>query len=154
LEKNRQIEIRDAREWYASGETLRPKDLVSNLLRREQESIDLGYQGLRTSGNCAWVEPGQWPDFLEYESSVHEATRGRRMICLCSYCMDTLKSGSHLDIVERHDMAVPGTLRIPPGSTNGGGSDAYVPLADIAGDDARRALERQKRTFDLAMKAS
>jgi PAS domain S-box-containing protein len=114
--------------------------------------FDLGYQGLRTNGNCAWVEPGQWPDFLEYESFVHEAVRGRRMICLCSYCTDTLKNGSHLEVMERHDMTVPGAFRIPPGSPNGNGSGAYV--ADVTDEDARQALDRQKRNFDLAMKAS
>ena len=62
-EKHKQIEIRDAREWYGLGEKLRPKDLVLGLLRREQESLDLGYQGLRTNGNCAWIEPAQWAIF-------------------------------------------------------------------------------------------
>src|SRR4029079_2311115 len=61
-------------------------------------------------------------------------------------------NGSHVEVMERHDMTVPGAFRIPPGSANGNGSGAYV--ADMTDEDARQALDRQKRTFDLAMKAS
>ncbi len=57
-ERDQQIEIANGEEWYASGEKLRPHDLVSGLLQREGDALALGYAGLRTSGNCAWVSPG------------------------------------------------------------------------------------------------
>src|ERR1700754_1520159 len=66
-ERNKQIEIANADEWYAKGEKIQPHDLVSGLLQREQDALGLGYAGLRTSGNCAWVSNDQWADFLEYE---------------------------------------------------------------------------------------
>ena len=82
------------------------------------------------------------------------AVRGRRMICMCSYCTDQLRDGAHLEVMERHDLAVPSALR----------SLATAQLAwrfgrgewlDSGEDGALRlALERQKRTFDLAMTAS
>ena len=91
-----------------------PHDLVSGLLQREQDALGLGYAGLRTNGNCAWVSQDQWADFLEYERLVQKTVRGRRMICMCSYCMDQLRDGSHLEVMERHDLAVPSALRSPP----------------------------------------
>jgi PAS domain S-box-containing protein len=111
-ERRKQIEIRDAREWYAAGEKLQPEDIVAGLLQRELEALDQGYQGLRTNGNCAWVEPSQWTDFQEYESLVQEAVRGRRMICMCSYCSDQSR-GAVLDIMERHDFVLPQAHRKP-----------------------------------------
>jgi hypothetical protein len=107
-ERRNQIEIVNGNKWYAAGEKLRPPELVTGLLQREQDALGLGYTGLRTNGNCAWVS--QWANFLEYESLVQKAVRGRRMICMCSYCNNHL-DGSHFDIIERHDLTVPSALR-------------------------------------------
>jgi hypothetical protein len=103
-----QIEIVDAERWYCAAAELRPGELVASLLQREQESLALGYAGLRASGNCDWVAAEQWDGFLAYESLLQQAVRGRRLICLCSYCADGLKDLAHLDVMERHDMAVVG----------------------------------------------
>ena len=105
-ERDRQIEIVNAGEWYAAGEKLRPRELVSGLLQREQDALGLGYSGLRTNGNCAWVSQAQWPDFLEYEKLVQHAVRGRRMICMCSYCGERLQADWRSEIIERHDWAL------------------------------------------------
>ena len=105
-ERGKQIEIANADEWYSSGQKLRPHDLVSALVQREQVSLGLGYAGLRTSGNCAWVSQEQWEDFLEYEGLVQRAGRDRRMISICSYCVDQLRDGAHLEVMERHDLSL------------------------------------------------
>lgn len=81
-ERGKQIEITDADEWYAKGETLRPHELVNGLVDLEQDALKLGFAGLRTNGNCAWVSQDQWADFQNYERLVQETVRGRRMICM------------------------------------------------------------------------
>jgi hypothetical protein len=113
-ERDKQIQIADTEEFYAVGAKLRPQELVSGLLQREQDALALGYAGLRTNGNCAWVSQDQWADFLEYEIQVQRAVRGRRMICMCSYHMDPAQGGSHFEVMECHDLAVPGALRFSP----------------------------------------
>jgi two-component sensor histidine kinase len=145
--RDRQIEIVNGAEWSAAGDKLKPHELIKGLLQLEQDALGSGYAGLRTSGNCAWVTPDQWVDFLDYESLVQESVRGRRMICLCSFCVDQLSDGAQLEVMERHDMAVPSAVRSParPRPSNGAASDEH---------DLRQQLERQKRTFDLAMTAS
>jgi hypothetical protein len=105
-ERDKQIEIANGAEWYATGQKLRPDELVSGLLQREQDALGLGYVGLRTNGNCAWVSQDQWADFQEYERLVQEAGRSRRMICMCSYCITQLADGSHLQVMQRHDLAL------------------------------------------------
>jgi PAS domain S-box-containing protein len=106
-ERRKQIEIRDAHEWYSAGDKLSPREIVLGLMQREQDAIKLGYQGLRTNGNCAWVDRGQWNDFQDYESLVQEAVRGRRMICMCSYCLDQTQSSEIIDVMDRHDFLLP-----------------------------------------------
>jgi PAS domain S-box-containing protein len=156
-ERGKQIEIANGDEWYATGEKLRPHDLVRGLVQSEQDALGRGYAGLRTNGNCAWLAQDQWADFLEYEKLVQKAVRGRRMICMCSYCMDELQDGSHLEVMERHDLAVPSALRSPPRQRSSIGAVVEVTssVQDETDDhELRQALERQKRTFDLAMMAS
>jgi two-component sensor histidine kinase len=156
-ERDKQIEIANGDAWYAAGEKIRPHDLVKGLEQRERDALELGYAGLRTSGNCAWVLQDQWADFQEYETLVQKAVRGRRMICMCSYCMDQMRDGAHLEVMERHDLAVPSALRTSPRgrSPNGAGVGVTSSVRDAVDERGlRQSLERQKRTFDLAMVAS
>jgi PAS domain S-box-containing protein len=153
-ERDKQIEIANGDEWYARGEKLRPHELVRGLVQSEQDALSLGYAGLRTNGNCAWVSQHQWADFLEYEGLVQGTVRGRRMICMCSYCVDQLRDDSHLEVMERHDLTVPGARRSAPRQRSRDGA-VVGSLRDATDEhDLRRTLERQKRTFDLAMTAS
>lgn len=151
-ERDQQIEIANAGEWYSASDKLRPHDLVAGLLQREQDALSLGYAGLRTSGNCAWVSHNQWTHFLEYEQLVQEAVRGRRMICFCSYCIDQLQDGAHLEVMDRHDVAIP---RARPSAMTA--RSAAIPV-DATQVDATQVeaipVERAQRTFDLAMVAS
>jgi two-component sensor histidine kinase/PAS domain-containing protein len=141
-ENSGQIEIANAGEWYSSDSEIDPEQLVAGLVAKERDALVQGFVGLRTNGNCSWVSAGQWPDFLEYEQRVQEASRGRRMILICSYCEDELHDGAHLDLMDRHDMAIRPRL---------------AKRGALGRDPARkpdRHFEQQKRTFDLAMAAS
>ena len=156
-ERAKQIEIANGDQWYATGKKLLPRDLVGGLLQREHNALGLGYAGLRTNGNCAWVSQDQWADFLEYEGLVHKAVRGRRIICMCSYCTDQLRDGSQLEVMERHDLAVPSALRSTARQlqSNAAMVDATTFVRAVTDPYAlRQALDRQKRSFDLAMMAS
>jgi two-component sensor histidine kinase len=154
-ERESQIEIVNGDDWYARGERLRPHELVSGLLQREQDALGLGYAGVRTNGNCAWVTPDQWADFLEYETLVQEALRGRRMICMCSYCVDQLADGSHLEVMGCHDLTLASAARSAPRHrrTDRVSGDARG-VEGVDEHELRLSLERQKRNFDLAMVAS
>jgi two-component sensor histidine kinase/PAS domain-containing protein len=140
-ENDRQIEIADGDAWYQAGQKLDPNDLVAGLLRREQDALGAGFIGLRTNGNCAWVSRDQWQDFQQYETLVHSAIRGRRMICLCSYCVDQFHDGGAHDVMARHDLVLRSTFPAtkPP---------------NVGGAFSGETLERRKHTLDLAMVAS
>ena len=78
------------------------------------------------------------------------------MICMCSYCTDQLV-GSHFEIMERHDLTVPNAPRSPSLQRSSiGDVDGVTDFAqDLTNErHLRETLERQQRTFDLAMRAS
>jgi two-component sensor histidine kinase/PAS domain-containing protein len=157
-ETGKQIQIANGDQWYSAGEKLRPGDLVRGLVQLEQDALGLGFAGLRTNGNCSWVSRDQWVDFLEYEALVQTTVRGRRMICMCSYCTDKLLERSHLEVMDCHDLTVPSVVRSPPQihGSNGAVAEPKSLIRREAADEHEllQSLERQKRTFDLAMLAS
>jgi len=144
-ERCEQIEIVDGDRWYARGAKLQPEDLVNQLLHRADSTVSGGYAGLRTNGNCAWVSDNQWSDFLEYERLVQKAVRGRPMVCMCSYCVDELRDGSHVEVMSCHDLALPSPSRQP----------LHVRPRLVGSEiELTQTGDIQNRTFDLAMKAS
>jgi two-component sensor histidine kinase/PAS domain-containing protein len=156
-ERVKQIEISNSDERYAAGGKLRPRELLSVLLQREQDAVGLGYAGLRTNGNCSWVSRDQWADFLEYETLVQQGVRGRRMICMCSYRMEELRDGANIEIIERHDMAMPPVLRSSSRDSSGAPAASFDALQERAAEHTltlRKGWERQKLTSDLPMAAS
>jgi two-component sensor histidine kinase/PAS domain-containing protein len=140
-EQSGQIEIADSTKWYKAGQKLKPTELVIALLKLESDALAAGFNGLRTHGNCAWVQPDQWEDFQAYEALVHKTVPGRRMVCFCSYCADQLQDGEYQDVIASHDLAVHGTAR-------------SFGIAQNAEPPSRAIKKRKKNTFDLAMLAS
>ncbi|TWA98411.1 MEDS domain-containing protein [Bradyrhizobium stylosanthis] len=102
----KQIEIHDVRTWYAAGSRIDGVQIVEGLLRSEAQARADGYSGFRTNGNIGWVEPGQWADFQDYEARVTRGLKGRRMISMCSYCLDRCGPQEVLDVVCRHDFTI------------------------------------------------
>lgn len=115
-ERRGQIEIADTRSFYNPDEAPPPEALVEGLSRREREAVAAGYQGLRTNGNCAWVDGARWEGFLDYESSVHDAVAGRRLICMCSYRHDLLEPARVEDVLKRHHMVLHTVSADAPGA--------------------------------------
>lgn len=106
-ERRGQIEIQDTRTFYDPDEPLHTEAIVNGLLQREQEALVAGYRGLRTNGNCGWVDKTRWNSMTGYESHVQNAVPGRRLICMCSYCHDRIGPEEVSDILERHHFVLP-----------------------------------------------
>lgn len=153
-ERNQQIEIVNGEEWYSATEKLRPLELVGGLIQREQEALGLGYAGLRTSGNCAWVAKDQWADFLEYEALVQDIVRSRRMICMCSYCVEKLEAPATLEAIDRHDLVIRSSSRPVSRFATASAKPLAAEVEGSREGELAKLIERQKQTFDLAMQAS
>jgi PAS domain-containing protein len=71
--------------------------------------------------------------------------------------VDQVRDSSRLKIIESRDLATPSTLRSPPQRRSRSGvlDDATNSVQQATDErELRQMLERQKRTFDLAMMAS
>jgi two-component sensor histidine kinase len=105
-EKRSQIEMHDVRAWYNSDSVINGEEIVGSLLQSEEKARSDGYTGLRTNGNIGWVHRNQWIDFQDYEARVTRGLQGRRMISMCSYCLEACNSADVLDVISRHTLTL------------------------------------------------
>jgi signal transduction histidine kinase len=101
-----QIEIWDCHDWYLRGGHFDADRVFGQWVEREQQALDFGYKGLRVSGDVAWLEKEDWPDFMAYEAEVNRVLRQHRMIGLCTYPLDRATAQGVLGVVRNHQSAL------------------------------------------------
>jgi two-component sensor histidine kinase len=167
-EKNKQIEIHDVRAWYNNDTVINGEEIIAGLMASEERARADGYDGFRTHGNIGWIGRNQWDDFQDYEAGVTRGLRGRRMISMCGYCLDSCGPKDVLDVTVRHSHALArqgeGWSCVAVTSHESHELDRSDRLRTVLMPDPirlltddrelRHSLERWKRTFDLAMVAS
>src|SRR5262249_25302679 len=77
---------------------------------QERRSMESGYRGLRATGDMAWLETRDWPDFLVYEAAVNRVFPQHRMVGLCTYSLDGCSADVVLEVIRNHQVAL---SRIP-----------------------------------------
>ena len=97
--------IRDFAEWYAAAGNLKGNQVVDLWLAEEAQALAAGYSGLRITGNVTFLQPRDWPLFMEYEALVNEALQGRRIVTLCTY-RSSCGAAETLEVVHRHTCAL------------------------------------------------
>ena len=101
-----QIEIWDYHDWYLRGGHFDADRVFGQWVEREERALDSGYKGLRVTGDMAWLEKGDWPDFMAYEAEVNRVLRQHRMIGLCTYPLDRCTADGVLEVVRNHQFAL------------------------------------------------
>lgn len=101
------LQIVDFSDWYLrDGATLGPEEVCDLWLAEEHSTLAAGFAGLRVSGNVTFLTDETWDAFMDYERAVDLAFRGRRIVALCTYAMQTCGVVGALDIVRRHSCAL------------------------------------------------
>ena len=102
----RRIEMFWDREWYQNDGTLDLKRASASWDEKLKQALARGFDGMRVTGNAFWIEKKDWDDFAEYEKELNESIVDRRMICACSYPMQTCGAAEVLDVARNHQLAV------------------------------------------------
>ncbi len=101
-----QIEILPHSVWYLRDGVFDTRRVLKSWDEKLQQALANGYEGLRATGNTAWLEAANWRDFAEYEAAINDAIGSRRMIALCSYWLERCGASEVIDVVRNHEFAL------------------------------------------------
>lgn len=103
-EFERQIEFRNHDEWYVdeAGQLKTMDAMLGSWLGKIQRALDLGYEGLRCSGDTCCIEKKSWNGFMKYECQVNAAISGLRMKAVCAYPLSGRGMRQITGVVESH----------------------------------------------------
>src|SRR5258706_11891053 len=100
------IEVLNARDVYLAGGEIDLHRIIGNWNAKLDRALSRGYQGIRVSGNTAWLEQKQWRDFMEYETELNRGIGDQPMLVLCTYPLATCGATEFLDVTGTHQFAV------------------------------------------------
>jgi len=103
---NHSIEVLNARDVYLAGGEIDLHRIIGNWSDKLKAALSRGYQGIRVSGNTAWLEQKQWRDFMEYEAELNRGITDLPMLVLCTYPLMTSGASEFLDVAGTHQFAV------------------------------------------------
>src|SRR5713226_7004386 len=78
-----QIEIVSHSEWYLKGghfDLLDLQRVVQNWIKKLNHALARGYDGMRVTGNTAWLEHAGWGSFAAYEEALNNAIGAHKLI--------------------------------------------------------------------------
>ena len=103
---NHSIEVLNARDVYLAEGKIDLHRIIGNWNDKLKAALSRGYQGIRVTGNTAWLEQTQWADFMDYEAALNRGISDQRMLVLCTYPLTTTGAIEFLDVTATHQFAV------------------------------------------------
>src|SRR5882672_5795604 len=103
---DRSIEVLQARDVYLAGGEIDLHRIIGNWGAKLERALSRGYEGIRVSGNTAWLEQKHWRDFMEYEAELNRGIGDLPMLVLCTYPLATCGASEFLDVTGTHQFAV------------------------------------------------
>ena len=101
-----QIEIVPHDKWYLHDGVFGLDRVLSGWIRKLQQALSREFDGMRVTGNTAWLEKKDWKSFTEYEEQVNSVIGKHKMISLCSYCLDKCGSYEIIEVISNHEFAL------------------------------------------------
>ena len=129
--RNSQIEILPHSEWYLKGGTFDMQRVLNGWVAKLEQASARGFDGLRVTGNTAWLEKKDWQAFTEYEEAVNSVVGKNRLIALCTYSLEKCDALEILDVIRNHQFAL---IKNEKG------------WSLLQSEDVRRARERQHKS--------
>jgi len=104
--KRGQIEILDHSQWYTKSGKFEAEKILQGWVEKEDQALKRGFDGLRLTGNTAWLEKNDWKKFVDYEATVNNIIGKYRMLSVCTYPLDKCSADEVIDVVYNHQSAL------------------------------------------------
>ncbi|TKJ24140.1 MAG: hypothetical protein CEE43_00215 [Promethearchaeota archaeon Loki_b32] len=103
--KKGQIEIFPYTEWYFKDGEFKFQRVLDGWVQKYNYAISQGFNGIRVTGNTAWIEKKEWKDFSDYEEEINNVVGNYRMIVLCTYSAEKCGINEILEVMKTHQVA-------------------------------------------------
>jgi len=103
--KKGQIEIFPYTKWYLKDGEFDFQRVLDGWVQKYDYAISHGFNGIRVTGNTAWVEKKNWNDFSEYEEEINNVVGNYKMIVLCTYSAEKCGINEILGVMKTHQVA-------------------------------------------------
>jgi DNA repair protein RadC len=97
-----QIEIIPHTDWYLKGDIFNGKRVFNAWMDKLERAIASGYDGMRVTGDTAWVERKDWNKLITYEKEVNNSISKYRMLALCTYLLYKYGTSQALKVMSNH----------------------------------------------------
>lgn len=106
FENSDQIEIFPHTDWYLKGGVFDFHRVLNDWQEKLDDALAAGHEGMRVTGNTAWLEKDDWAAFNEYEHAINDAIKDGKILVLCTYSLDECSSTEILDVISSHEFAL------------------------------------------------
>jgi len=125
-----QLEIIKHDQAYTKDGFFDPDSMISMLKSEMENSFELGFQGLRVTGEMSWAlrSLSGSKRLIEYEAKLNNFLPNKNCLAICQYDRRKFDSGILLDVLRTHPLAIIGQevfqniYYIPPKTLIGGDS--------------------------------
>ena len=104
--KTGQIEIMPHDRWYLRDGVFDSDRVLRGWVGKLDSALARGYDGLRLTGNTAWLEKKDWESFADYEAAVTSVTGKYKMVVLCSYWLEKCGAAEVIEAARNHAFAI------------------------------------------------
>lgn len=93
-------------EWYMLDGYFDMDRVFAGWIGKLEDALAAGFEGLRATGNTAWLEDRDWDDFTQYEETLNNIIGGYRMMAICTYSLGLCGAREIIDVVVNHQFAL------------------------------------------------
>ena len=104
--ENRQIEIIPYNEWYLKDGVFDMQQVLDDFIEKLDEALARGYDGMRVTGNTAWLRSKYWRDFTDYEEMINTIIGKYQMMAICTYYLEKCGVTDIIDVISNHQYAL------------------------------------------------
>jgi PAS domain S-box-containing protein/putative nucleotidyltransferase with HDIG domain len=105
-QKKGQIEILPYDKWYLKESVFNLQRVLNGWVSKFNQALEKGYDGIRVSGNMAWLENKDWKGFADYEKEVNSVISKHKMIAICTCPLEKCGVYKIIDAVSNHQFAL------------------------------------------------
>jgi hypothetical protein len=81
---DKNIEILNGLDWYLEEDVFNSERVTGAWEAKLKRALDLGYEGMRVSGDTFWLREKDWKDFCAYEKQLNDSFADRPITALCT----------------------------------------------------------------------